>query len=413
MGRLKTGTCPRLNGDTINFSDLERQSGDSPAPMFSFFSDGPALPQVACHVTYTNTATHEIIRSGLDRSPLFCGIIKGKGPRYCPSIEDKIVRFPDRERHQIFLEPEGLESNEFYPNGISTSLPEDIQLRLVRTIKGLEEAEILKFGYAVEYDFVSPTQLSPTLMLKNHPGLFCAGQINGTSGYEEAAGQGLMAGVNAALHVQKREPFILARDQAYIGVMIDDLVTKGTSEPYRMFTSRVEHRMLLREDNADARLTPLAKKLGLVTDSRWSMFERKHKKVTAAMAALKSLRLKDGTDSHTLAEILRRPGVAYADLKTLCENLPGLAVNEMNAVETMVKFEGYIDRERLRIDKIGKMAERKIPDGIEYDRVPGLTREVAERFKDVQPVTIGQASRIPGVTPAAISMLVIHLWSKT
>ena len=412
LGRLKTGTCPRLDGRTIDFDAMDRQNGDDPTPLFSFLSDTPRLPQRPCYITYTNLATHEAIRRGLDRSPLFCGLIKGRGPRYCPSIEDKVVRFPDRDRHQIFLEPEGLNTEEYYPNGISTSLPEDVQVELVHSIPGLEHAEILKYGYAVEYDYVYPTQLFPSLMTKAVPGLFCAGQINGTSGYEEAAGQGLMAGVNAARFVQKNDPVVLRRDQAYIGVMIDDLVTAGAAEPYRMFTSRAEHRMLLREDNADVRLTPLGRDLGLVSDERWRRFQDKKTKIDHLTAFLKTARVKDGGVSVPAIEYLRKPGVSCKDTVTRAGGRETSPAAVENAVEILVKLDGYIERERRRIDRIATMDEHRIPDQIDYTKVPGLRAEVVEKLNIVRPLTLGQASRIPGVTPAAISMLVIFLTYK-
>jgi tRNA uridine 5-carboxymethylaminomethyl modification enzyme len=410
LGRLKTGTCPRLDGSTIDFNSLDRQDGDTPPPMFSFLAGGARLPQQPCHLTFTNPDTHEIIRQNLDRSPLFCGVIKGRGPRYCPSVEDKVVRFPDRDRHQIFIEPTGLASNEYFPNGISTSLPEDVQIRIVRSIKGLEKAEIIKFGYAVEYDYIFPTQLYPTLMVKTVPGLFCAGQINGTSGYEEAAGQGLVAGVNAAAHIKKRPPLTLSREQSYIGVMIDDLVTSGTTEPYRMFTSRVERRMLLREDNADVRLTPVGREIGLVSDYRWEVYREKERNIARSISALQACRFGEGNDRVTGIEMLKRPGVSYGSLAAGKDSgLPPLSTENAYVVETAVKFEGYISREKARLEKISSMDGRILPPGMDFSKVPGLSREMIEKLNQIKPMTIGQASRIPSVTPAAISMLVVYL----
>jgi tRNA uridine 5-carboxymethylaminomethyl modification enzyme len=411
LGRLKTGTCPRLDGRSIDFTALAAQLGDTPAPMFSFLSRTPELPQRPCHITYTSDQTHRLVRSGLDRSPLYTGIIKGRGPRYCPSIEDKVVRFPERDRHQIFIEPQGLETNEYYPNGISTSLPEDIQIAVVRSIKGLEQASILKFGYAVEYDFIHPTQLTPFLMSKRLGGLFFAGQINGTSGYEEAAAQGLVAGVNASLLVKGLDPLILRREQSYIGVMIDDLVTKGTSEPYRMFTSRVEHRMLLREDNADARLTPLGHSIGLVTSERWAAYTEKSKEIKNALSALKKTRIKVGVQQIPAYDALKRPGIDYATLSNLGD-LPVLAGGIASDVEIMVKFEGYIVREQERVDKLSKMSGKSIPYDIDYSLVPGLTSEAVEKLSAIRPLTLGHAARIPGITPASISMIVVFLGSR-
>jgi tRNA uridine 5-carboxymethylaminomethyl modification enzyme len=412
LGRLKTGTCPRLDGDTIDFEAMKRQDGDSPPPMFSFSSAGPRLPQRPCHLTSTTQATHAAIRRGLDRSPLYCGIIKGRGPRYCPSIEDKVVRFPERDHHLVFVEPEGLGTNEYYPNGISTSLPEDLQMEIVRTIPGLENARILKFGYAVEYDFVPPTQLWPSLMSKAVPGLFLAGQVNGTSGYEEAAGQGLMAGLNAARFVRGEPPVVLRRDQAYIGVMIDDLVTAGTTEPYRMFTSRAEHRMSLREDNADARLTPLGRQVGLVDDVRWAVFSEKSKRVAEAIGRLRARRMREGAGTISAIEMLRRPGVRFRDVCNPVWGPPAESVLERaveNAVEILVKFEGYVERERQRASKIAGMDGVAIPDSLDYRAIPGLSHEAVEKLSSVRPATLGQAARIPGLTPAAVSIIAIFM----
>ncbi|MBI5527084.1 MAG: tRNA uridine-5-carboxymethylaminomethyl(34) synthesis enzyme MnmG [Deltaproteobacteria bacterium] len=412
LGRLKTGTCPRLDGSTIDFDAMRRQDGEDPPPMFSFLSVEPQLPQRPCHLTSTTPATHTAVRKGLDRSPLFCGIIKGRGPRYCPSIEDKVVRFPGRDRHVVFVEPEGLGTDEYYPNGISTSLPEDVQIEMVHTIPGLENAKILRFGYAVEYDFVFPTQLFASLMAKIAPGLFLAGQINGTSGYEEAAGQGLMAGLNAARFVRGEPPVILRRDQAYIGVMIDDLVTAGTTEPYRMFTSRAEHRMSLREDNADVRLTPLGRQIDLVDDARWDAFNEKAERVRAVQARLRTQRVPDGIGTVPAYDLLRRPGVRYRDVCGPAMESSGNSTLDRaveNAVEILVKFEGYIERERQRAGKIADMDGVAIPELLDYKSVPGLSREVVEKLSAIRPATLGQAARIPGMTPAAVSMVAIFL----
>jgi len=410
IGRLKTGTCPRINGHSIDFDILESQAGDDPPPLFSFISNTTFQPQNRCHITYTNKNTHEIIKKGLDRSPLFCGIIKGRGPRYCPSVEDKVCRFGDRERHQIFLEPTGSTSNEYYPNGISTSLPEDIQLEMVHSIKGLEKAEILKYGYAVEYDYINPKQLLPSLMAKSVKGLFLAGQINGTSGYEEAAGQGLLAGINAARHVKDKEFFVLNRDLAYIGVMIDDLISKGTTEPYRMFTSRVEYRMLLREDNADERLTPIGKDIGLVSDERWNIFQEKKQKIFAVRSALEKKRVLVDGRSLSSIEFLKRPEVTYSLLREkYLSELPSLTDSIASAIEIQAKYQGYIDREKLHVGKMEKIEGKKIPIDLDYSSIPGLSKEVIERLTMSKPLTIGQAARIPGITPAAITMLMIHL----
>ena len=426
VGRLKTGTPPRLDGRTIDFSVLAAQPGDDPAPVFSFVGDRSTHPQqVPCWITHTNERTHEIIRAGLDRSPLFTGVIKGIGPRYCPSIEDKVVRFAERDRHQIFLEPEGLTTSEIYPNGISTSLPFDVQLALVRSMKGCEHAHVLRPGYSIEYDYFDPQALKATLETKACQGLFFAGQINGTTGYEEAAAQGLLAGINAARFVRGEEGWSPRRDEAYLGVLVDDLVTRGVTEPYRMFTSRAEYRLQLREDNADLRLTEIGRTLGCVGDARWDAFCRKRDAVGRELERLKSVwvdpRLIERAQAErvigqalereaTLLELLRRPSVSYAALMTL----PGAgnAVTDpivAEQVEIATKYAGYIDRQN---DEIGRRAEqesRRLPADLDYRSVRGLSVEVQQKLNQHRPETIGQAARISGMTPAAISLLLVHL----
>lgn len=426
IGRLKTGTPPRIDGRSIDYKQLLEQPGDTPVPIFSFLGKAEQHPQqVSCFITHTNEKTHELIRSGLTRSPLYTGVIEGIGPRYCPSIEDKVVRFADKTSHQIFIEPEGLTTHEIYPNGISTSLPFDLQIALVHSIRGLENAHITRPGYAIEYDFFDPRDLKNSLETQFISGLFFAGQINGTTGYEEAAAQGLIAGMNAALQAQNKEAWCPRRDEAYIGVLIDDLITRGTEEPYRMFTSRAEYRLLLREDNADLRLTPKAREIGLIDDQHWREFERKQQAIAQEQQRLKNTWIIPHTSQgqsaeqvlqtqltreYRLIDLLRRPEISYADLVKIDGIGPG--VNDKNVaeqVETQAKYAGYIERQVSEIERHRRYEETPIPQYIDYEQITGLSSEVKQKLQRTKPATVGIASRIPGVTPAAVSLLLIQL----
>ena len=425
VGRLKTGTCPRLDSRSIDYSKLQIQIGDENPTPFSFSNERITQRQVPCHITYTNAKTHEIIRAGIHRSPMYSGVIKSRGPRYCPSIEDKIVRFGDKERHQIFLEPEGLDTIEVYPNGLSTSLPLDVQIEMVHSIVGLENAEIMRPGYAIEYDYVEPTQLYPSLETKPVRGLYHAGQINGTTGYEEAGAQGILAGINAVLSLRDEDPLVFSRDQAYMGVLVDDLVTKGTdSEPYRMFTSRAEYRLLLREDNADLRLTEIGYKIGLATpDSYHRLVDKRHaifelvtflertqlastSEINSRLESFGSSPLRNQT---SLAVLLRRPEISLDQLHKLVPGMPKFSAHVEAEAEIQIKYEGYVNRQSEMVRRFQKMEQLKLPNDMDYFKIQGLSREVREKLSRIQPRSLGQASRISGITPAAMSLLSVYL----
>ncbi len=424
MGRLKTGTPPRLHAQTIDFSGLDVQESDPAPSPFSIITEDIPLTQRPCYITYTNSRTHRFIESGLDRSPLFAGVIEGTGARYCPSIEDKIHRFPDRPRHQIFLEPEGLDTVEVYPNGISTSLPIDIQTKMVRSIRGLENARIMRPGYAIEYDYADPVQLHPTLETRLVKGLYFAGQINGTSGYEEAGAQGLIAGINAARSIKQESPLVLDRSQAYIGVLIDDLVTKGTREPYRMFTSRAEYRLVLREDNAHSRLTPVGREIGLVDDKAWEKFQKNRRELDETMRMLSEIRIAPGPETDRwlasldsapvsqpvpLSDILKRPEVSLEAAAKLFPQLAGIPSDIACQLEIETKYQGYVKRQEEEIKRFRQWEAIKLPPDLDYSAIPGLTREVVEKLTRQRPDSIGRASRISGITPAAVTAIRIHL----
>lgn len=422
--RFKTGTCPRLDKKTITYLNLIRQDGDKIPKLFSFSSGRIKQKQVPCYITYTNKKTHEIIRDNLNRSPLYSGIIKAAGVRYCPSIEDKIVKFSDKERHQVFLEPEGLNTDEVYPNGISTSLPEDVQLKILHSIEGLEKVKVIRFGYGIEHIVVEPTQLYPSLETKLIKNLYLAGQINGTTGYEEAAAQGLIAGINAALCIKNKEPFILDRASSYIGVLIDDLTTKGTSEPYRMFTSRLEYRLIIREDNADLRLRKMGFDLGLVKEKEYRKTEKKAEGIKDGLVFLKRTRVKADSlinlrlarfkcaplnKAVTLEDLLKRPEVRIKDLKMIHKLKPGISESAWQQVQIEVKYAGFIQRQLKDVERFKHLEKIKLPPDFDYSKLPGISREIKEKLAKFKPLNLGQASRISGVTPAAVSLLMVYL----
>ncbi len=425
VGRLKTGTCPRINGTTIDYSSLEVQPGDEPPPPFSFRTERISQSQLPCHLTFTNSRTHEIIRANIGRSPMYSGVIQSRGPRYCPSVEDKVMRFANKERHQIFLEPEGRDTVEVYPNGLSTSLPFDVQLAMVRSIKGLEEAEIMRPGYAIEYDFSDPTQLYSSLETRLVAGLFFAGQINGTTGYEEAAAQGLIAGINASMAVRNEAPVILGREEAYIGVLIDDLVTRGIGgEPYRMFTSRAEYRLMLREDNADRRLSPIGERIGLLDASWGERTRRKTGSIDSEMARLRSALVQNSPENNGIlaecgsssineptraVELLKRPEVSYATTLRMAGLEPVLGFDEAAQLEIDVKYDGYVKRQAESVERFKRLEATPIPEWLDFSAVDGLSTEMKERLSASRPRSLGQAARMPGVTPAAVSVIAVYI----